>query len=368
VRELTLQFDGVDVPNTLVPPSELNSARAGASKELVAALEEAASNIARVHGAQRFSESEVSPAEGVAVWRAWRPLRRVGIYVPGGRAPYPSSVLMMAVPARLAGCSEVVICSPPGPDGRVAQPILAAAALAGATEVHAVGGVQAVAAMAYGTGSIRPVEKIFGPGNAYVTAAKRLVYGVVAVDMPAGPSEVVVVTDGTVPAAWLAADLEAQSEHAPDALGILVSTSSDVAEEVSGLVDAEVADQVRLFTAPGLEAAVEFANEYSPEHLILALEGADGWLERVSGAGSVFLGPFAPAAVGDYATGANHVIPTGGLARSFSALGLDAFGHTVQFQRLSRPGLQALAPVAREISRVEGFRHHWESIARRIAD
>ncbi|MGC8472986.1 MAG: histidinol dehydrogenase, partial [Candidatus Dormibacteria bacterium] len=346
---------------------ELARALAEAPAGLVAALEAAATNIARVHGSQRFAEAEVAPVDGVLVWRTWRPLRRVGIYVPGGRAPYPSSVLMMAVPARLAGCAEVVICSPPGRDGRVAPAILAAAALVNATEVHAVGGVQAVAAMAYGTETMRPVEKIFGPGNAYVTAAKRLVFGEVAVDMPAGPSEVVVVTDGSVPAAWLAADLEAQSEHAPDALGILVSTSPQVASEVATLVDPAVAAQVRLFTAAAMEEAIDFANEYAPEHLILALEGADGWLERVSGAGSVFLGPYAPAAVGDYATGANHVIPTGGLARSFSALGLEAFGHTLQVQRLSRQGLEVVAPVAREISRVEGFRHHWQSISRRIA-
>lgn len=366
VRELTRQFDGVDVETTRVEPSQLQRALDAMPEELVVALRAAAEHIARVHGGQRFSEAPVSPAPGVQVWRVWRPLSRVGIYVPGGRAPYPSSVLMMAVPARLAGCSEVVVCSPPGADGQVAPTILAAAALAGATEVHAVGGVQAIGALAFGTETIRPVEKIFGPGNVYVTAAKRLVFGEVAVDMPAGPSEVVVVTDGSVPAGWLAADLEAQAEHAPDAQAVLVSTSPELAQEVSRLLEPGVRSRVRIFSAPGLDSAIEFANEYAPEHLILAVDGAEEWLGRVTAAGSVFLGAYSPAAVGDYATGANHVIPTGGMARSFNALGLEAFGHTLQVQELSPEGLEGLAPVARPIAEVEGFRHHWRSIEKRL--
>lgn len=363
VREMTRRFDGVDVPNSLVDPISLQLALSEAPPKLVAAMRGAADHITRVHSAQRFSEQPVSVAEGVRVWRVWRPFDRVGIYVPGGRAPYPSSVLMMGVPARLAGCREIVLCSPPGRSGQIDSTILAAAALAGVTEVHAIGGVQAIGAMAYGTNAVGRVDKVFGPGNAYVTAAKRLVFGEVAVDMPAGPSEVVVLTDGSVPAAWLAADLAAQTEHAPDSVAVLVSTEPELATAVDFQLVAGTAGQVQVFTARSFDEAIAFANDYAPEHLILACHEPERWLDRVTHAGSVFLGPYAPAAIGDYATGANHVIPTGGMARSFSALGLDAFGHTLQVQSLSSDGLAGLASIAREIAAVEGFEHHWQSIA-----
>jgi histidinol dehydrogenase len=269
---------------------------------------------------------------------------------------------MLAIPARLAGCQEIVICSPPQRDGRVASAILAAAGLSGVTEVHAIGGAQAIAAMAYGTESVRRVDKVFGPGNAYVTAAKLAVFGEASIDMPAGPSEILILTDGSVPPAWVAADLRAQAEHAPDARAVLVSTDPAIAADVRDLVEGELAEQVRVLTAAKMDEAVAFANDFAPEHLTLACSEPERWLARISSAGSVFLGPFAPAAAGDYATGANHVLPTGGASRSFSALGVDAFGRTLQVQSLDRDGLARLEPVVDALAGAERLAAHAESV------
>lgn len=364
LRDLTLELDRVEVPRPRVPLSELGLNWGRVPGEQQAALRGAAERIAAVAMGQRFSEEESAPARGLRVWREWRPLQRVGLYVPGGRAPYPSSVLMLAVPARVAGCREVALCSPPGPDGRVNSLVLAAAHVAGVTEVYAMGGAQAIAAFAYGTESVAPVEKIFGPGNRHVTSAKRLVSSHVAVDMPAGPSEVVLISDGVAPPAWLAADLDAQSEHAPDAMGVLVSTDRGQAEAVGRLVRRP--DQVAIFLAPSLSAAVEFVNGFGPEHLILACRNPEDLLADVRSAGSVFLGSGAPAAAGDYATGASHVLPTGGASRSFSALGLDAFGHTLQVQAITPAGLRGLAPIAVGLATAEGFVDHARSVSIRL--
>ncbi len=365
--ELTERFDGVRLTSTRVSSEAIRAALDNLDPGLRSALELAASNIEAVHAAQSFREEPVDVVPGVRVWREWRPFRRVGIYVPGGRTVYPSSVLMLAIPARLAGCQEIVMCSPPQRDGQVAAVILAAAGLAGVTEVHAIGGAQAIAAMAYGTESVRRVDKIFGPGNAYVTAAKLAVFGEAAVDMPAGPSEILILTDGSVPAAWVAADLRAQAEHAPDARAVLVSTDPATAADVRGLVDGDLAEQIRVLTTTEMEEAVAFANDFAPEHLTLACSEPDRWLARISAAGSVFLGPYAPAAVGDYATGANHVLPTGGSSRSFSALGIDAFGRTLQVQSLDRDGLRRLEPVVDAIAGAERLAAHAKSVRARYA-
>jgi len=363
--DLTERFDGVRLAQTSVPSQAMRAALDNLDQGLRSALAVAAANIEAVHGAQRFSEEPVDVVRGVRVWREWRPLHRVGIYVPGGRTVYPSSVLMLAIPARLAGCQEIVMCSPPQGDGQVAAVILAAARLAGVTEVNAIGGAQAIAAMAYGTESIRRVDKIFGPGNAYVTAAKLAVFGEAAVDMPAGPSEILILTDGSVPAPWIAADLRAQAEHAPDARAVLVSTDAAIAAGVRDLVDGDLAAQVRVLAATDLEQAIAFANDFAAEHLTLACAEPERWLARISAAGSVFLGPFAPAAAGDYATGANHVLPTGGASRSFSALGVDAFGRTLQIQSLDRSGLAQLEPVVDAIAGAEELTAHAQSVRAR---
>jgi histidinol dehydrogenase len=360
--DLTERFDGVRLAQTSVSSHAMRAALDNLDTALRSALDVAAANIEAVHGAQRFREEPVDVVRGVRVWREWRPLRRVGIYVPGGRTAYPSSVLMLAIPARLAGCQEIVMCSPPQRDGQVAAVILAAAGLAGVTEVHAIGGAQAIAAMAYGTESVRRVDKIFGPGNAYVTAAKLAVFGEAAVDMPAGPSEILILTDGSVPAAWVAADLRAQAEHAPDARAVLVSTDPATAGDVHGLVDGDLAEQIRVLTTTEMEEAVAFANDFAPEHLTLACAEPDRWLARISVAGSIFLGPYAPAAAGDYATGANHVLPTGGASRSFSPLGLDAFGRTLQVQSLDRDGLRRLEPIVDAIAGAERLTAHRDSV------
>jgi len=366
VRDLTERFDGVRLAQTKVPVEEIHSALRTLDPRTRQALEQAAEHIEAVHRAQRFQEEPVEVVRGVRVWRDWRPLDRVGIYGPGGQAAYSSSVLMLAVPAQLAGCREVVLCSPPKRDGRVPAPILAAAALAGVFEVHAVGGAQAIAAMAYGTESLRKVDKIVGPGNRYVTAAKLLVYGTVGIDMPAGPSEIVVVADGSVPAVWVAADLCAQAEHAADAVAILLTSDQSLAAAVQSLLGESLGTQVRILTAPDLAQLIDFAEALAPEHLTLACASPERWLSRIAHAGSIFLGAFAPAAAGDYATGANHVLPTGGAGRAFSGLGLEAFGRTLQIQAIDAAGLERLEPVVSGLAEAEGLLAHRDSVRLRL--
>ena len=358
VLELTERLDGVHLAGTRVPEQECAAALEGLDRQVRGALTEAADRIQAVHRVQTFHEDSVAVAAGVRVWREWRPFQRVGLYAPGGRTVYPSSVLMMAVPARLAGCHEIVLCSPPQRGGRIAPVILAAAALCGVTEVHAIGGAQAIAALAYGTESVSRVAKIFGPGNAYVTAAKLQVVGEVAIDMPAGPSEIVVISDGSAPVEWLAADLQAQAEHSPDALAMLVTTS-----ESDGVILQQVPGaQVKGFRCIDLPQAIAFANDFAPEHLTLACHDPERWLPQVTSAGSIFLGVYAAAAAGDYATGANHVLPTGGAARSFGPLGVQAFGRPVQVQSVDATGIDAIAAVTDVLADLEALPWHARSV------
>jgi len=358
LADLTEHYDGVRLPTTHVPRAVWQKAIDQLDRRVREALEEALRRIEAVHRAQQFREDAVSVAPGVRVWREWRAFSRVGLYVPGGRTVYPSSVLMMAVPAAIAGCREIVLCSPPQRDGQVASAILAAAALSGVTEVHAMGGAQAVAALAYGTESIRRVDKIVGPGNTYVTAAKLQVVGEVAIDMPAGPSEVLVISDGTTPTTWLAADLSAQAEHSPDAIAMLLTTSQSDAAALADIPDR----RIRGFHCEELAQAIAFANDFAPEHLTLACRDPQHWLPQVVAAGSVFLGAYAAPAAGDYATGANHVLPTGGAARSFGALGVSAFGRPVQVQTVDATGIEAVAAVTDVLARVEALPWHARSI------
>ena len=358
VLELTERLDGVRLARTRVPEQEWAAALDGIDDRVREALTEAAGRIDAVHRVQTFHEDRVAVAPGVRVWREWRPFDRVGLYAPGGRTVYPSSVLMMAVPARLAGCKHIVLCSPPQPNGHIAPVILAAAALCGATEVHAIGGAQAIAALAYGTESLGPVAKIVGPGNAFVTAAKLQVVGDVAIDMPAGPSEIVVVSDGSAPVDWLAADLHAQAEHSPDALALLVTT----AESDAAALREAPESQVKGFRCADLEQAVAFANDFAPEHLTLACRDPERWLPLITSAGSIFLGASTAAAAGDYATGANHVLPTGGSARSFGPLGVEAFGRPVQVQSVDASGIEAIAAVTDVLAAAENLPWHAASV------
>jgi histidinol dehydrogenase len=358
LADLTERYDGVRLTTSRVPKDSWQKALDGLDRNVREALTEAMRRIEAVHRAQQFRDDAVSVAPGVQVWREWRAFGRVGLYVPGGRTVYPSSVLMMAVPARIAGCPEIVLCSPPQRNGRVAPAILAAAALSGVTEVHAIGGAQAIAALAYGTETVHRVDKIVGPGNAYVTAAKLQVVGEVAIDMPAGPSEVVVISDGSTNPQWLAADLRAQAEHSPDAVALLVTTARADAAALDDIPEG----QVRGFHCETIAEAIAFANDFAPEHLTLACRDARRWLSQVMAAGSVFVGPYAPPAAGDYATGANHVLPTGGAARSFGALGVSDFGRAIQVQAIDAGGIEAITSVTDVLARLEALPWHARSV------
>lgn len=382
LRRLSAQFDGVAPDALRVPTERCREALAGLDARRRSALELARDHITRVHEAQRRSEAVIEVRPGVRVWREFRPIGRVGVYVPGGRAAYPSSLLMAAVPARIAGCREIVACSPAGPTGEPAVAVLAAAALAGVDELYAVGGAQAIGALAYGTETIAPVDKIFGPGGAWVNAAKLAVFDVVAIDLPAGPSEVVVWADPTADADRIAAELVAQAEHGPDSRGALVLTGAPEARlrELSAAVrtcaarrlEALAAERGRdaatslrqgaTVTATDEPEAARWIDEVAPEHLAILGRAPERRLALVSNAGAVFLGRHSPVAAGDYCTGTNHVLPTGGRARGAGGLDLDAFGRWMSVQQLSERALRELAPTVETLAEWEGLPAHAASV------
>jgi histidinol dehydrogenase len=371
LRDLAERFDGVRPASLEVPRAEWARALESLEPPVAAALRMAAAAIARFHEAQLPAALEIETFPGVRLGRAAEPLERVGVYAPGGRAAYPSSVLMGVVPARAAGVGEVVVCSPPGPDGLPPAAVLAACALAGADRLFAVGGAGAIAAMAYGTDSIPRVDKIVGPGNAYVTEAKRRVNGTVATDSPAGPSEIVIVADATADARLAAVELIAQAEHDPDAAAVLVTTDAALLDairaEISDMIDslprasvvrASFASRGGLLLAKDLNAAVGFANRYAPEHLLLMLAEPRVVMQRIRNAGSVFLGAASSVAFGDYVTGANHVLPTNGLARSYAGLGTADFVRAFTWQELTPAGAAALSGATRILANAEGLAGH----------
>lgn len=387
LRELAARFDGGEPAALEVPAARCREALEALDPDRRAALELARDNIARYHEAQRREERPVETVPGVRLWREFRPIRRVGLYVPGGRAAYPSSLLMTAVPARIAGCPEVVACSPAGPDGEPAAAVLAAAALAGIDELYAIGGAHAIAALTFGTESIRPVDKIFGPGGGWVNAAKLAVFDTVAIDLPAGPSEVVVWADASSDADRIAAELVAQAEHGPDSrCGLVLDGSSR--DELEALAD-EVRSRLaaRLDTlpvqrrepatrslaagatviAPGADDAADWIDAAAPEHLAILATGPRERLQLVASAGAVFLGPASPVAAGDYCTGANHVLPTGGRGRGADGLDLDAFGRWISVQELSEDGLRRLAPAIETLAEWEGLPAHAASVRSGLA-
>ncbi len=378
VRELTARFDGCTLDELAVPLSEPQAALDATDPELRHALERAAARIRGYHEAQAAAQGPVGfDADGVAVEELLRPVDRAGLYVPGGRASYPSTVLMTAIPASVAGVPEIALCVPPDADGRVPQVTLAAAALAGVSEVYRVGGAQAIAAMAYGTESLRAVDVIVGPGNIFVSVAKREVAGagVVGIESPAGPSELVVVADEHAPAYLVAADLAAQAEHGPGGTAIVVTWSEGVADAIDQALETIVADAPRrdemfLTLADGGRVvmvrdaiqAMEVVNWLAPEHLELVTEDPEVLLPSVRNAGAVFLGPYAPTALGDYAAGANHVLPTGRSARFASALRVDDFRKHIHVVRASPTGSAALSRSAAVIARAEGLDAHAHSL------
>jgi histidinol dehydrogenase len=378
LRDLTERFDGCRIDDLRVPAAELQAAFDAASPRLRAALDVAAARIRDYHALQ-LAEPEVAvDRDGISVRELSRPVGRAGLYVPGGRASYPSTVLMTAIPARVAGVAEVALCVPPGPDGRVSQATLAAAALAGVDEVYRVGGAQAIAALAYGTETIRPVDVIVGPGNVYVALAKREVAGVVGIDAFAGPSEVVVVADGSVPAEFAAADLLAQTEHGPGGSAVLVTWDLEVVDAVERALDELLAraprrDEIvttlrsggRAIVVDDAVAAIDVVNEIAPEHLELLTTDPDAFVPLVRNAGAIFCGPWAPAAVGDYVAGVNHVLPTARTARFAGPLRVDTFRKHTHVVHVTEAGLAGVAPALEALAEAEGLAAHAESVTLR---
>lgn len=383
LRELTARFDGVDLSSLRVDADEVAAAEAGIGADARRALDAAIANIEKFHAAQLVDPIRVETVPGVVCERVSRPIGAVGLYVPAGSAPLPSTAIMLAIPARLAECPVRIICTPPRADGCADPAVVVAATLCGIREIFKVGGAQAIAAMAYGTESVPKVDKIFGPGNAWVTAAKTAVAADAAgaaLDMPAGPSEVMVVADGSTPPRFVALDLLSQAEHGPDSQAMLVCTDEAFADAVNVEIAAALTRLPRraiieqslahsgclLVESP--RAAIDIANRYAPEHLIIQMRNPREYVDFVINAGSVFLGPWTPEAVGDYCSGTNHVLPTYGFARNYSGLSVRDFQTQVTIQELTRDGLAALAPTVRTLARLEGLDAHAEAVAVRLAD
>jgi histidinol dehydrogenase len=380
VREFVKKFDGAQLDSLTVPQSELDAAWASISPGERAALTSAAARIESFHKAQLPPPVSVETDKGVYCERRWLPLDTVGLYAPGGSAPLVSTVLMVGIPARLAGCPNRVLATPAGKDGKVDARLLAAAKLAGVTMVVRVGGAQAIAAMAYGTQTIPKADKIFGPGNSWVAEAKRQAAedpAGAALDLPAGPSEVLVIADDSANAEFVASDLLAQAEHGEDSQVLLVSPSRALLDAVAAELERQLSDlprakiaraaltHARLILVKDSASALDVSEAYAPEHLILQTRDDEALASRVRRAGAVFLGPWSPEAVGDYASGPNHVLPTGGAARAFGGLGLESFLRPVTFQRLTKAGLKAVASDVEVLSRVEGLDAHGRSVTRR---
>ena len=374
------QFDKVCLTTLAVTEEEMQQAEAGLDETLKQAIRLARQNIETFHRAQRFQSRRVETQPGVTCWQRAVPIERVGLYIPGGTAPLFSTVLMLAVPARIAGCGEVVLCTPPGRDGRVHPAVLFAAKEAGVSRIFKVGGVQAIAAMAYGTESIPKVYKIFGPGNQYVTAAKQLVsLRDVAIDMPAGPSEVEVLADVTANPVFVAADLLSQAEHGTDSQAVLITTSlrllqavkEEVERQLELLPRKEIArkalEQSKLIVVPDKETALRMTNAYAPEHLIIETADYEQVADRVVNAGSVFLGPLTPESAGDYASGTNHTLPTNGYARAYSGVSLDSFIRKITFQEIRPDGLRAIGPAIEVMAANEQLDAHRRAVTVRLA-
>jgi histidinol dehydrogenase len=379
VWKYSLQFDKSAPVVPELSATEIKAGAAGVDEGLKAAIRMAAANINAFHRAQRRSEETIETMAGVRCWRKMVAIEKVGLYIPGGTAPLFSTLLMLAIPATIAGCREIVLCSPPDSEGKLHPAILYAAELVGVTRIFRIGGVQAIGAMAYGTNSVPAVYKIFGPGNQYVTCAKQLVQrDGVAIDMPAGPSEVAVYADETADPRFVAADLLSQAEHGEDSQVVLVSMSADlvaavlteVERQVEVLPRADIArkalEHSRAFIVRDVEQAMELLNDYAPEHLILSCDGAERLAESVTNAGSVFLGHYSPESVGDYASGTNHVLPTNGHARAYSGVSLDSFVKKITFQQLTREGLLGIGDTVMRMADAEGLEAHAKAVRLRM--
>lgn len=381
VIEYEEKFDKVALDALAVSAAELEEADALISDELKAAIRLAKQNIETFHAAQRFEGRKVETHPGVTCWQKAVAIEKVGLYIPGGTAPLFSTVLMLAVPAKIAGCKEIVLCTPPGKDGKVHPAVLFAAKVAGVSRIFKAGGVQAIAAMAYGTESIPKVYKIFGPGNQYVTAAKQLVsLRDVAIDMPAGPSEVEVLADETANPVFVAADLLSQAEHGVDSQAMLVTTSErlqqavkeEVERQLALLPRKEIAEKSlansKLIVVRDMEEAIELTNAYAPEHLIIETSDYMSVAGQIVNAGSVFLGSLTPESAGDYASGTNHTLPTNGYAKAYSGVSLDSFIRKITFQEILPEGIRAIGPAIEEMAANEHLDAHKNAVAVRIGE
>ena len=379
VSAYTLAFDNVALSNFKLSAEKLEAAEKALTPSLKTAIQLAKVNIEVFHQGQIQKEERIETMPGVWCWRKSVGIEKVGIYIPGGSAPLFSTVLMLGIPAKLAGCKEIILCTPPNEKGEIDPSIIYAASLVGVTAIFTIGGVQAIAALAYGTASVPKVYKIFGPGNQYVTAAKQMIQEEgVAIDMPAGPSEVCVYADETSIASFVAADLLSQAEHGADSQVILIANSIDIVDQVQKELDMQLAllprkelatkalAHSKAIVIENTEEAIAMMNEYAPEHLILSIDNAAQVAEKIINAGSIFIGNFSPESVGDYASGTNHTLPTNGFAKAYSGVSMDSFVKKITFQQLTERGLENIAPTVIEMATAEGLQAHSKAVELRV--
>ncbi|MDG5491626.1 histidinol dehydrogenase [Psychroserpens sp. SPM9] len=381
INKYTELFDGATLESVIVSANEIADATNQVSEELKQAIQTAKQNIQLFHSAQKTERVSVQTAVGIECWQDKRPIQKVGLYIPGGTAPLFSTVLMLAVPAQIAGCKEIVLCSPPNREGKIANEILYAAQLCGVTKIIKVGGIQAIAGLTFGTTAIPKVYKIFGPGNQYVTVAKQLAtkYGV-AIDMPAGPSELLVVADDSANAAYVASDLLSQAEHGSDSQVILVSTSKSLIAKVSEEVETQIQnlprkafaqkaiDNSKLIYVDSDVVALKMINAYAPEHLIVCTNNNDFYVDQIENAGSVFIGNYTPESAGDYASGTNHTLPTNGFSKAYSGVNLDSFTKSITFQKISKEGILNIGNTIELMAEAEGLQAHKNAVTLRLND
>ncbi|WP_271767690.1 histidinol dehydrogenase [Aquimarina algiphila] len=379
VDRYTQKFDQVSLDNILVSSEEIEQAKELISQELKDAIQLAKSNITVFHAAQKTNKISVDTNVGIECWQEKRPIQKVGLYIPGGTAPLFSTILMLTIPANLAGCEEIVLCSPPNREGKIHPAILYTADLCGVTKICKIGGIQAIAGMTFGTETIPQVYKIFGPGNQFVTVAKQLAtkFGV-AIDMPAGPSELLVVADDTANASFVASDLLSQAEHGKDSQVILVSTSKTMIDQVEEeiikqvnvlprkeIAEGAIANSKLIYVESNMEA-IELINEYGPEHFIVCVEDEDFYIDKIVNAGSVFIGNYTPESAGDYASGTNHTLPTNGYAKQYSGVNLDSFMKSMTFQKISEKGIQTIGNAIELMAEAEGLQAHKNAVTLRL--
>jgi histidinol dehydrogenase len=371
LKEYTKRFDGVEIEDLRVSPEEFEEAMASADPDIVESIKKAHKNILLFHQKQPEKEWWIEE-DGIKLGQISKPVDSVGCYIPGGRAFYPSTVLMTVTPAKVAGVGRIVCATPPRNDGKINEYTLVSCKIAGVDEAYKVGGAQAIAALAFGTESVPKVDLIVGPGNIFVTAAKKAVFGDVGIDMLAGPSEVLIIADSSANTDYIVSDMLAQAEHDPEASCILISTDKGVALGVKKILE-EITDKApkalsnaSILVAKDLDEAINFSNRYAPEHLEIVADNEESALEKIKNAGSVFLGPYSPVSAGDYASGPNHVLPTGGCARFQSGLNVGHFMKKISVQKISREGLTKIGKTVVTLSKAEGLRYHSESVKKRL--